>query len=620
MADDKRWRRQEARRKKTDERYAREGRPLDVPDEVVEYQIQCEEDPEFFIEQNLSISPIEGGILVPFILNSGQREVVSVVKRELAAGKCVQIIILKSRRRGITTLCEALVYWKTSTTENITGIGLAHDKDTALEIFRIAQTFKDTDRRQKIPGLMPMIANSNERAIRFQNPNKQKRVLAPGLRSSFLVETAEGKGIGRSLTLQAVHCAEVAYYSNPGIATGLGIALTKAAGSVHIWESTANGVGNLFETTWNKAVAGENEWIPIFLPWHTDERNVLQLTAADRLKWQWIDEEEYVLATEHKIDMEHMKWRRMMLASPEMVRPGMAPEDVFRQEYPTTPEEAFVASGQNFFLPDVLKRLRHSPKGQRPPLYTGDIKRKPKVDEIDLYPPAMEFMENRFGYVSIWEMPVPGYDYAVGADVSEGLTNGDNSVAWVICRNTQNYVARIRTRALESDQFGDACACIGWFYNDALVGIEQNGPGVAANIALRRAGYHRIWYDRDLLQIDEPMRKYLGWRTSEANRRPMLDTLEAEIRNLAISIPAKEFYEEARTFLIVTTASGHAKPTAAASKRDDEIMSAAIALQLHMRGGAIRQLRTRKEDGFDMFHPTCQDPKTRRKKVDPYEF
>jgi hypothetical protein len=594
-----------------------------APAEIEELFSQLYYDPEFFIEWALSVSPIEGGTLVPFILNPGQRTVVGKVKELEAAGKPVRIIVLKSRRQGISTLCEALVYWKTSTRENVNGICVAHDKDTAGEIFRMSQTFYDTDRRHQIPGLMPEIAASNERALRFANPDKRTRHVRPGLKSNFLVETAEGKGVGRSLTLQAAHCAEVAYYTSPHVAAGLGIAVTKAPDSLMIWESTANGTGNLFESTWVDAVLGRNDWVPVFLGWHDDPRNVSYVSPEERDHWEWQTKEEQEMAEKFHLTLEQVKWRRIMIASPEMIRPGMHPEDVFRQEYPIDPEEAFVASGSHFFLPEGLKRLKESQKGPRSPAFIGDIQReKLTEDSVKVYPPTVRFTNNRFGSLQMWELPIAGEDYVIGGDVAEGLSHGDNSIAWVFRRSNQRFVARLKTRSLEPDQFGVACAELGWFFNEALVGIEQNGPGIAANMALRRQGYRRMWYERDIVNLDEPMRNFIGWRTTALNRRPMLDTLEMEIRNLGFEMPAADFYDEARTFRLVETGNDgnrHARPQALAGKHDDEIMSVAIALQLHLKGGALRVVRKKEAEKFDALHPKPRDP-SKRKHYDPYAF
>jgi len=72
--------------------------------------------------------------------------------------------------------------------------------------------------------------------------------------------------------------------------------------------STAD-MGTLFEEIWNAAVAGENDFYPIFLPWHADPRRTRE----------WYEQT-----------------KRNM-------------PNTYRREYPATPEEAFTAGSGAFF-------------------------------------------------------------------------------------------------------------------------------------------------------------------------------------------------------------------------------------------------------------------------------
>jgi hypothetical protein len=389
------------------------------------------------------------------------------------------------------------------------------------------------------------------------------------------------------MTLQVVHASEAAKWKNPMVWQGVGIALSKLPGTMGLIESTAEGVGNFFHSTWVEAAAGRSLWRPVFLSWKDDPNNVARVTKREEEQWEFLDAEERRIWEEHKLSLGQLKWRRQQIASPDMMRPGIDPIDVFHQEYPLTPDEAFLASGKSFFLLPSLVALETSPKGTKKPLAAGEIYAPPgstdrkKTDWSKITP---SFRALNHGALSVWEMPVPGADYVIGADVAEGLEHGDRSVAWVLRRDTLKYVARYKTQGLDPDQFGVQCALLGWLYNEALVGIEHNGPGLAANSALTRIHYKRKWFDRDLGKTGEQATgQYQGWRTTAANRPTMLWRLEEEIRSATIDMPAADFFDEAKTFQIV-----NGRPEAIVGKHDDEIMSAAITLQMHILGGAIR--------------------------------
>ena len=90
--------------------------------------------------------------------------------------------------------------------------------------------------------------------------------------------------------------------------------------------STANGSGNFFHNLWTGAVTGNNNFDPMFFPWSASE---------DR------DESWY-----------------------EGKKDAMLPWQL-AQEYPTSPEEAFVRSGNPVFDLDALEAIEHHVRSGR---------------------------------------------------------------------------------------------------------------------------------------------------------------------------------------------------------------------------------------------------------------
>lgn len=586
--------------------------------------------PGRFIEQNLKVvDGLESGRVIPFTLNPGQRILITALEDALKKGHFVRMIVLKSRRQGISTVCEAIMYWLASCFENRNTLVLAHDKDTSYELFRIAQGFYEDDHRHEL-GLMPMLQEASRGTIRFGNPDKKRRHLDPGLRSAMLVETAEGRGVGRGFTLAGYHWAEVAYTRKQEVATGLNIACSKYPGTVGIWESTANGVGDAFEATWLKAVKGENDFIPVFLPWNIDPRCRRPVTHAERSNWKYAPGEKE-LREKFDLSFEQLKFRRITIASPECHVPGVDPVLVFQQEYPLVWEEAFLKRGRNFFSVTSLKELQEHPdKGQKEPSTLVNV--RCPLNPMELAARGMDkstkpilpvLTVESHGALRIWERPFPDEDYVIAGDCAEGLQHGDPSTAVVLARKKLRIVAVYASRALDPDEFGVTVALLGWYYNGALVGIERNGTGVAANKALRSIHYPRCWYDRDVINMNEPVKSFMGWNTNSQTRRPMLDRLEEAVRNKEFACPSANFYDEARTFILseYKDASGvaKAKPVADVGCHDDEIIAMAIALQLHIHGGAIKgeTAKPSKLEGVDIYHPT---PRPEKKETKPSDY
>lgn len=131
-----------------------------------------------------------------------------------------------------------------------------------------------------------------------------------------------------------------------------------------ILESTANGIGGYFYDVWERAMKGENAFTPIFLPWFVDTGYKMDFETEqerqdfiaeveyefknDKGETIYTDEKELMMMVERdwnmKLSYEQLKWRRWCIANN-----CNADIEQFQQEYPSTPEEAFIASGRPRF-------------------------------------------------------------------------------------------------------------------------------------------------------------------------------------------------------------------------------------------------------------------------------
>jgi hypothetical protein len=78
---------------------------------------------------------------------------------------------------------------------------------------------------------------------------------------------------------------------------------------------------------------------------------------------------------------------------------------------------------------------------------------------------------------------------------------------------------------------------------------------------------------------------------------------------MTITMPAEDFYEEARVFQLID-----GKPQSMAGRHDDEVMSAAIALQIHLLGGAARRTNNDQPTARPIFDPVRPVGKTYKQK------
>jgi len=288
-------------------------------------------------------------------------------------------------------------------------------------------------------------------------------------------------------------------------------------------ESTANGRGNFFARLWNESVKGDSNFEVFFFPWwiqdeyELDGDDIDEFTPDEKDLIEIMREgvqigNEFYQVPEDKI---HAKIRfrrykeREFVASPELLL----------QEYPSTPHEAFIASGSTVFN---IKALSHMEKLVRDvPTYT--------IHDNDSREPYV--LEDKHAKLKIWDMPEAGEEYVIGADAAEGLEGGDFSVADVIRVKDMKTVARFRSQLIDPDQFAHVLDKLGRFYNWALIGPEVNNHGLAVIQRLRDLFYSNL-YKREsgLDEVFETPTSKFGWKTTTITKPLAIDYLAEAIR------------------------------------------------------------------------------------------
>lgn len=586
-------------------------------------------DPNGFIEECLWVRHIDGGRSIPFHLTSNQRAVGLEVKAQMDEGRPARVIVLKSRRALISSYCEALGYWYTSTREQSEGIILAQKVETTEEIFALVDGFYLLDER-KVLGLRPLTENSNRRELRFGNPNKKSRDAEPGLQSGLRITSADAKDPGRGGTYHFVHASEVAYWDKDDAWQAVGTALTRAPGTIGIMESTANGQGGLFAETYWGAKAGRgvsdrkgrgaNEFTAIFLPWFDDGKNRLALTPEELNRFDYASPAEMRYAERWKLTPEQVMWRRQTIASPQCFKPGVLRENVFQQEYPSHDEEAFLSSGKHFFLLPAVKAVEDdAERGTCEPVLKADIVNDgPSLEERtprNRFPMKPLLVPNEEGRLFVWKMPNPRHEYLVAVDPAEGLVDGDEAVVYVLDRNDLEYVAAWGGRHLSARELGHIAVLLAVFYGNALLAVEHNNHGLATIEEVRKVCYPYVWHHKDVSRPDSDPTDKVGWVTTQATRSFALLSLEAELRGKALKIHDAEFFSQVRTFMWPSmdgkqrsvTGSGSTAPRARSGCHDDRVLCAAIALAVHMNAPLAR-LKPEAKPPVDEAAPLAPEP------------
>lgn len=284
----------------------------------------------------------KSGAIKPFIFNPAQLYLHSRLEDQIKQIRKVRALILKGRQQGCSTYVGGRFYHKTSHHRGIRTFILTHEQEATQNLFDMVDRYHSLMH----PEFKPKVGASNRKELAFDD-----------LDSGYRVGTAGSRGVGRSSTIQLFHGSEVAFWPHADEhASGILQAVPNQPGTEVILESTANGMGNFYHKQWRQAVAGQSDYIGIFIPWYWQHEYCDY--EVDHLD---LEDEELEYMELYNLSMGQMAWRRAKIV--ELGDPLL-----FKQEYPATPEEAFQTTGVESFISNELvlrarKQLEYRSRG-----------------------------------------------------------------------------------------------------------------------------------------------------------------------------------------------------------------------------------------------------------------
>jgi len=247
------------------------------------------------------------------------------------------------------------------------------------------------------------------------------------------------------------------------------------------------------------------------------------------------------------------------------------------QEFPTTPEEAFLSTGQTYFpTAQVFEMMQKAEAGTR-----GELTANEKGD--------VTFQEFSGGDLEIFEKPEQGQRYFIGGDTAEGLAHGDSQILYVLKHQTEECVAVYKSN-VPPDEFIHIAYNVGKYFNWALLAVESNKDGLWINDGLDKLGYVNLYYRKSFDDITKNITKFFGWKTNSTTRPFALAALKAVFLRKNSGFP-QAILNEMITFL--RNAKG--KPEALAGKNDDVVMAASIAYSVMQEHGAYESTSSSNE-------------------------
>lgn len=480
-------------------------------------------------------------------------------------------IILKSRQLGFTTFIDLFILDEILFNSNREGLIIAHKVQDATEIFDRKIDYAIRNMADEVKGASFKLQRNSAKKIQVvvdYGPDK-------GSTSSIAVSIS-----GRSATYFYVHISEFAkmcvMYPKNALEVETGTFPAVPFDGFIFIEGTAEGMAGRFYEIFQDGWLSRNmitpmvsrvKFMPHFYNWQYDDMEMKKITETipiAQMEISEIDWGEYQKEhnlTDKEITYYYMKWLQMG---------GKGSADALNklhQEYPTTPEEAFLSTGQTYFpTSKVFAMLQTAQAGTR-----GELVRNEAGD--------LTFQEYSSGCLEIFNPPNPSDKYIIGGDTAEGLAHGDSQVLYVINHRTEECDAVYKSN-VAPDEFITEAYNLGKYYNFALLGIESNKDGLWVNDGLDKLGYVNLYYRKVFDDITKNVTKFFGWKTTSSTRPFSLAALKAVFLRKDKGFPTA-ILTEMVTFL--RNAKG--RPEALAGKNDDVVMAASIGYAILQEQG-----------------------------------
>lgn len=423
---------------------------------------------EFFAATQIEITHKTEGRIVPFVLNRAQRIYLVELEKLRKSGKPIDIILLKARQWGGSTLTIFYSFWIQMMWKTNWNSALCADVDDQAKnvLGMLSQAIEryDTFITGGIPlKFTPYMRTDSTRVIEGRN-------------CTISVGSAQHPEKIRSQNISMAHLTEVGIWKATlskkpeDLVQSIFGSIVSAPYTMKVLESTAKGTGNYFHRTWLAASNKKNNFTPVFIPWYVIDMYQETIENYEEFICSMNGYEQMLF--EKGATLEAIKWyRSKSIEFPEHWR--------MCSEYPTTADEAFQSTGHNFYPVEYVEELR---KGCTEPETIGEITANERKGKEAFE--GIRIFSQTNGNLKIWKMPdnetKMSNRYLVVVDIGGRSEKADNSVICVFDRYWQHEVGGIPEIAaewcghIEIDLLAWKAAQIAMSYSNALLVVESN--------------------------------------------------------------------------------------------------------------------------------------------------
>lgn len=506
------------------------------------------------------------------------------IQREILAGMEMGIrefVTLKCRQIGSSTWTLAFDQYLAFRYTGMAGALVVHDEPARDQFRTTLDTYYDglpeVWRREKV--------SDNRNQIVYENGSRIQLMIA-GLKEK------SSKALGRSSALTFAHCTEVAYWGDANQIDSLKAAFAQRnPNRFYHWESTANGFNHYWDM-WQVAKKSTTQRA-IFISWWANKYyRVSEDSDVYRVYWGHkgrATKEERDLIKQVKelygveVDSEQLAWYRWVAAED-------ITDDMSRMEtYPWTEFEAFVASGSNFFtakeINDTYQRIIRDPEPNKYVIQTGK----------DFTETTVVASKDKKYNLKVWQEPVQGAFYVIGADPAYGSNPNSNMFAIEVFRawgNRMEQAAEFYTSNLSTAGFAWIIAYLVGAYGQCCLNLEIDGPGESVLNELqnlkRNKNLPQFSHSGALQNVFKSMSQYMYRRldmiqgipaaihtqTNHRMKERMFNSFRDNWENGLLVIHSRDLLDEMKT---IRRHDGDIAPSAEGKDADDLCIGAGLA-------------------------------------------
>ena len=443
------------------------------------------------------------------------------------------IAVLKARQLGVSTYFLLYYLDEACFNKNKTVCILAHEQDAIKKLFRIVRYAYENMHDD----IKPTIDRGGGSKYELYFPEINSRIYCD-------LES-------RSDTISDLHISEYAFVKDTQKVLATMDAVPIETGKISI-ETTPFGL-NFFYRNWKDKLWPFKK---LFFPWFFLREYKLSTIPIDNLTEEEIKLKETAKEV-YGIDLadKEIAFRRFKIKQKN--------KQHFLQEYAEDDISCFLMSGSPVIDKFLIQKL------------------------LDKITPPIEIFEG----LNVYEKPVNGVRYVVGADTAEGV-GSDYSVACVMRSDTMTQVALYRAHIKPFD-FAYRLIKIAEYYKvngiDEFIdgetpiniyptlAVERNNHGHAVIGKLIEEKYPNIYRAKDERE---------GWLTNKVTRPVMIDTFVDGVESFEITLKDKDTLEECTTLV-----DNKGKIEAEKGCHDDCVIATSIAVRVSMKKPKERKIR-----------------------------